>query len=174
MPRTRTSKTTLALSLGMILLGASVASAIVESSCPAPCTKLPKEALSLRERNGTTSGTGAVTPLTGTLAKGKSKTLLRIDASFSGTTPVPTLASLLVYVNGVLLQDGIAFGAYADQCLPTICTLTGTFWLDIDAAEAANPGLFMNQPLVISLDGGNGQAAQSYSTSLSAQLLKKK
>ncbi len=34
------------------------------------------------------------------------------------------------------------------------CTVSGTWWLDLDAAEVAHPGVFIRQPLTITLLGG--------------------
>ena len=36
------------------------------------------------------------------------------------------------------------------------CTLTATWWLDLDAAEVANPGVFINQPLTVTLERRRG------------------
>jgi len=52
------------------------------------------------------------------------------------------------------------------------------WWLDIDAAETANPGVFVNQPLTITLLGGdltNGTlvGVQPMDISLSAIVVKK-
>jgi hypothetical protein len=52
------------------------------------------------------------------------------------------------------------------------CTATGLFWLDLDAAEAAHPGVFINQPLVIEL-WGLGDVAFTGMASLRARLVKK-
>ena len=35
------------------------------------------------------------------------------------------------------------------------CTLTGTWWLDLDAAELAHPGMYINRPLTVTLIGGD-------------------
>jgi hypothetical protein len=36
----------------------------------------------------------------------------------------------------------------------TFCTITGIFWLDLDAAEDAHKGMFLGQPLDITLSAG--------------------
>jgi hypothetical protein len=52
------------------------------------------------------------------------------------------------------------------------CSVTGHFWLDLDAAEAAHPGIFINQPLVVEL-GGFGDVTFTGMASLRARLVKK-
>jgi hypothetical protein len=48
-------------------------------------------------------------------------------------------------------------------------TATGTWWLDVDAAEAANPGMFIGKPLNITLSGAEDTGGPS-NTSLTATL----
>ena len=55
------------------------------------------------------------------------------------------------------------------------CTTTGTWWLDLDTAEAAHPGMFIGKALTITLMGaettGNGDSALS--ATLTARVQKK-
>lgn len=104
--------------------------------------------------------------LTATIAKGKRKTVLAIEATYSDGAAYPTpvgmrVLGMQVLVNGVTAQPN-PFGFYqyltdcgfADTDL-VACSVAGTFWIDIDAAELANPGVFVGQPLVVDLMAGD-------------------
>lgn len=104
--------------------------------------------------------------LTATIAKGRKKTVLAIEASYSDGASYPTpvgmrVLGMQVLVNGVTAQPNPSgFYQYLTDCGyvdndPVACTVTGTFWIDIDAAELANPGLFVGQPLVVNLVAGD-------------------
>jgi hypothetical protein len=100
------------------------------------------------------------------IAKGKRKTVLAIEASYSDGASYPTapgirVLGMIVTVNGIQAQPN-PFSAYQylTDCgfydTPTIaCSVTGTFWFDIDAAELANPGMFVGQPLNVVLTAGD-------------------
>lgn len=103
---------------------------------------------------------------TATIVKGKKKTVLAIEASYSDGASYPTapgirVLGMRVAVNGVLAQPNpSAAYVYLTDCgfvdtPPVACTVTGTFWLDVDAAELANPGMFVGQPLVVTLEAGD-------------------
>ena len=52
--------------------------------------------------------------------------------------------------------------------------MTVPFWLDLDAAEAANPGVFIGKPLNIELLGGAFSSPDGiYHATLSARMEKK-
>lgn len=112
--------------------------------------------------------------LTGQIEKGKKKTVLKIEATtmIEGHAAVPG-AYLAVTVNG--LAASMASGQ-CDQASSHFCSLTGTYWLDLDAAELIIPGAFIGQPLNITLTGGNsavaGAGLQSIA-SFSAEVVKK-
>ena len=173
------SRLTLALPvmLGLILIVTS-ASAVIESSCPAPCTKPPKANLFVRETAGVIGTSG---PVSGTLARGQKRTALRLDGSADfQTNGSGGVAGVNFTVNGIAFYGGVG-GFLGETSVPcpsgsTICGVTWTYWIDIDAAEASNPGVFIDQPLVITLlpvtnSSPNGSA---YKASFSAQVVKKK
>lgn len=104
--------------------------------------------------------------LTATIEKGKRRTVLAIEASYTDGAYFPTPAAmrvlgLLVRVNGVTAQPNPSANyQYYEECgfydTDTVaCAVTGTFWFDIDAAELANPGAFVGQPLVVDLIAGD-------------------
>jgi hypothetical protein len=53
------------------------------------------------------------------------------------------------------------------------CSLSGTWWLDLDAAELANPGMFVNMPLVVILSPGSTNAGIFGTATLTATMQKK-
>src|SRR6266849_4296890 len=131
--------------------------------------------------------------LMATIVKSKKKTVLKVEAMYtdgpySPTPPTTRVLGLVVTVNGVLMNPSTAgAAAFGEGTVidcgfsnppPAVCAASGTWWLDIDAAEAANPGLFVNQPLMITLTGGDltGGAlvgVQNMDVALSAIVVKK-
>jgi hypothetical protein len=138
---------------------------------------------------------GAPAPfLVGTIAKGKKKNVLKIDAMVTSEAMAPgapwTL-SAFVDVNGVMAVDPTLstppFGAIQDCASDSTglftspangCTVSGTWIFDIDAAELATPGCCYNLPLTVTLHAGPGFNAFIVgiptSASLSVQMTKKK
>jgi hypothetical protein len=57
----------------------------------------------------------------------------------------------------------------------TFCTLTGVFWLDLDAAEREHRGMFLGKPLNITLSGEacNGGGGALANAVLTGQLVAK-
>lgn len=172
---------TVAVTGAMILLATS-ASAGVESSCPDPCVRLPKSALFVRETNGTLDQNNKIVSLSGTLLKGTAKTVLRLDVSLmvhagAGMGGV----YFFPFLNGE--HPSIGYGQEIDgheiSCDPSkvgACSVTGSFWFDIDALEAVYPGMFVGQPLTIEVTGGTlpSGAGEGYRASFSAEVVKKK
>ena len=112
-----------------------------------------------------------------TIAKGKKKRTLEVDV----TAIVPSVAAgqtinVLVYANGLLITEPLASIQAEHGCSPSVinCTAQGTFWLDLDAAEAANPGLFANVPIVIDAEVSTASiTGPSGIVSVRARLVKK-
>lgn len=108
-----------------------------------------------------------VTLLTASIVKGKKKQVLVVEATLSGgSSPVSGTLSLSVDVNGVEAEPrGFGGNRVRQQCqdgsFAGLCAVTGTWWLDLDAAELADPGVFINQPLTVTLKGGDGGGPQS-------------
>ena len=136
----------------------------------------------MRETNGTLGIAGQADPLIGTMGKGVHNRVLRIDATIT-VFMEHALPSLGVrpWVNdlepypGAVNVPSIAVTA-CDWIKTSTCTVTGSFWFDLDALEAANPGTIIGKPLVITLNGGSpaGQGdGLRYSASFSAELVKK-
>ena len=95
---------------------------------------------------------GFPTLATARIAKGKKKKVLSIEASLVTASGAVGILELRVKVNGVAAEGG----AVNQSCIASVprCTLVGTWWLDVDAAEAANPGVFVKQELDVALEGG--------------------
>ena len=97
--------------------------------------------------------------LTATISKGKKKYVLAVEARLSsGYSQVSSYLILRTKVNGVEMEPS-GPNDVVQACNGNPCTLTSTWWLDLDAAEAANPGVFIKMPLSVTLEGGEGFAA---------------
>ena len=88
-----------------------------------------------------------VTLVAGMIAKGKKKHVLAVEGTVYKANN-DTFA-LVAKVNGVVMEPGQVFGG----CPAAQCLVTGTWWLDLDAAEVANPGVFIGEPLNVELVG---------------------
>jgi hypothetical protein len=117
-----------------------------------------------------------------TITKGRKDTVIAVEAMVSkvGSTGFPVSVIIFPMINGVPVEpvrgDGIAeVNCPAATSRADYCSTTGTWWLDIDAAEAANPGMFIGKPLAIELEGaestGNGDSGEI--ATLTARVQKK-
>jgi hypothetical protein len=97
-------------------------------------------------------GANPTTLLTATIAKGRKRRVLAIEATVGTESGAAGVLEMRPLVNDVAADGPIVSVA----CQPTLvhCSMTGTWWLDLDAAEAANPGVFVKQPLEVRLVGG--------------------
>jgi hypothetical protein len=121
---------------------------------------------------------GYTAALTGMLSRGSARTVVRVDATFMVADKDSVLAvQVYALLNGKFQGGG--FGSVNNACssLHPNCSVTGTFWFDVDELEAASAGNFVGQPLNIAVVGGplTGTAAgESYQLTFSAQVVKKK
>lgn len=123
---------------------------------------------------GSLPAAGAAVAAT-SITAGKSKRVLEIQGTFMATNPVGMLSpAVWVEVNGVAVPPTDDFSnALAAYCQYN-CTVSGTWWLDLDAAEAAAPGTIYNQPLQVVLYAMDYLATgPAYSTSLAVKMVKK-
>lgn len=112
--------------------------------------------------------------VSGQLEKGKKKRILKITGR---TDPEGMHGYLRSYitVNGIAVEP--LEGLYGDQAA-TYCTggypclINATWWLDLDAAEAAHPGMFINVPLNVVMTAYASVLVQGR-MSLMAELIKK-
>ncbi len=175
----RSSRVLRALAVvGATALLSTAAYAAVESSCPAPCTTLPKSALFVRETAGVLGPqNGWLVPLEGTLRVGTRKTVVRVDASVT----VDVDASVKNYHISAFINgrpgNNPHIATTCDNTRSFLCTVNANLWFDIDALEAAYPGEFVGQPVTITLRGGTFNAqgnGRPYEASFSAEVVKKK
>jgi len=118
--------------------------------------------------------------LAGIIEKGKPKRVIAIEATLN-TALSSNLDDLCLKaeVNGVQAQPFSSptfFGTRASCNAGETCSLAASFWLDLDAAEAANPGVFKKQPLNIRLLGGddlNNGSGAFYAVTMTARMEKK-
>ena len=77
---------------------------------------------------------------------------------------------LSVWANGIRLEPG----ELDNLCSRGMCTVSGTFFLDMAQAEAAHPGVFYNKlPLTVEAHGSSTRNGGNGSVHLVAELLKK-
>jgi hypothetical protein len=116
--------------------------------------------------------------LSGVITSGRKGRTLIVEA-FVGSVAPGEDGAFRPRVNGVFLEPTDSFGngnAMTVYCPGTAtfgCTGGAHWWLDLDAAEAAHPGTFVNQPLNIDLLG-IGTTPLGVVANLSARLEKKK
>jgi hypothetical protein len=92
------------------------------------------------------------TLLTATIMRGKRHRMLFIQASLDYNGTDGSLIGILPTVNGWGVEP---FSSAVAYCTNQLCdTAAGSWWLDLDAAEAAHPGVFVGQPLLVRLLGG--------------------
>lgn len=106
------------------------------------------------------------------IVKGKKKRLLIVTGTVSTFASAGTISAEVV-VNGISLEpiEG-GTNVVAQRCAGAACSLEGTWWLDVDAAESANPGMFYNVPLDVVMTA-NASTATTGRASLTATLVKK-
>ncbi|HYC55500.1 MAG TPA: hypothetical protein VEL28_11260 [Candidatus Binatia bacterium] len=157
----------LSFSLCILFLAATAAHAVPESTSPG------KSSVFVKDTNQFQSG-AIMVPIAGTISKGKTKRVLRIDATLTlGIFNLGDQATATINVNGVSL--GSAVGHCHGASLLE-CTVTGTFWLDLDAAELADPGSVKGAPLNVTMTGASSNSSdvgEFYTASFSAQMVKK-
>jgi hypothetical protein len=152
--------------LGAIGLVLSAAPALATGdTCPAPCTKLPKERRAVSMSAVPTPPIGTPLIIT-TLKKGAKKKVLLVDAMLTTggyVNPAPDAYHLDLMVNGVFVGEptlvnplGVPVDCGLSVAVPdSECTVTAQWWVDMDAAEAAFPGLFIGPPVTVTLLGGS-------------------
>ena len=129
-----------------------------------------------------------------TIARGRVGRVLEVHATFFANVNLgdpsvcpnqPESVTLFPLVNGVNMEpDELGLVPTSNNCAPCTdafclrgCSTSGNFWLDLDKAEAENPGVFFGHPLTVTLIArafGNAIGCKMLtSASMSAQLLKK-
>ena len=127
---------------------------------------------------------GAGPVLTASMVKGKKKHVITVDAMVRLDLP-PGMATLALGadVNGRQMDPSGTMGPYwsALQECPNVgmgCSVTATLIMDLDAAELASPGVFIGQPLTITLwaadAGPGGGAGQPVDVSMIVRMEKKR
>lgn len=166
--------TRLSIRIGCAVLGLLFAASAVHAadSCLAPCAKPPNKtrhvstAAPILLPAGPLAGVLLTTAPGATLKKGQKKRVVVVEATMiSGVVgPLPMVLSMAATLNGVLMEPlGNPWGVATDcggtgmTPLPVManCTLSATFWLDLDQAETASPGTFIGKPLIVTLMGGD-------------------
>ena len=107
------------------------------------------------------------------LEKGKRKHLLRVDAFVSEFTVDPAFLFATMTVNGVDMEpSAYNNGSMIFTSCEAYCTLSGTWWLDLDTADLMHPGEFIKVPLNITMRA-HSTGPSNGKMSLIATLVKK-
>ena len=114
------------------------------------------------------------TPLvSATISQGRSKRVLSIHATLNIRGPGTFVPGIAPTVNGT----GAEMVRVSSDCSQQAdCSLSGNWYFDVDAAEAANPGQFIGQPLIVNLLGGEISSTSPvvpWDISLSVLMVKK-
>ena len=107
--------------------------------------------------------------------RGRANRILFIQGSLNYNGTDGFVIGVLPTVNGWGVEPFARGVAY---CTDTVCdTASGSWWLDLDAAETAHPGVFIEQPLLVRLIGGEISSSIDsngvWNASLSVQMQKK-
>jgi hypothetical protein len=163
--------------VGLVALLGLVALAPVPARADAVSS--PGKVTAVRSAIGLTVDNGSL-PKTVQLVKGKRRYLLVVSGVLSGFALTPwTDIGLGATVNGVDFEPFDAnLSRVFQQCGSSPsgghCTVSGTWFVDLDAMEAAHPGMFVNMPLSVTMNpqafGGQLTGAK---LSLTAMLVKK-
>jgi hypothetical protein len=97
--------------------------------------------------------------LSGTIQKGKKKRVLEVEISLSAVLALNYADGTIILrptVNGLAILEPLPSGVI-DYAFKMHFGLgnwgqTYAYWVDLDAAEAAHPGMFIGQPLVIEVE----------------------
>jgi hypothetical protein len=115
---------------------------------------------------------GGAAVLTATLTRGRAKRLLMIDATMVMNDDGPVVMSLGPLVNGVGAWPNAAAIGHCGAA-EFACTVTGHWWLDLDATEIENPGAFIGQPLTVQLFAGEASGIGQADVSMRVWMQKK-
>ena len=100
-----------------------------------------------------TQATG-VANMSTTLVKGKKGQIVTINVTYNGTGGNPgqmTVCLSNVGINGVVAAQPSQIEC--NTCPSIDCVISGTYVVDLDTAEANNPGNFYGQPLSVTATG---------------------
>jgi len=172
----------LGLTVGALMFATTPAFAlneIYESTCAPlndsthPCVKLPKENLCFRQE-GDFDANGAGAQASGTLAKGKKGTIVKVDMTYEWFTLSAQFRPFTMKLNGKFPVDFTIIN-HLDSCGNGECLRHATTYFDIDKQEAVYPGQFYGQPLTITLDSAKAaDSGSSYTVNICAQVIKNK
>jgi hypothetical protein len=120
-----------------------------------------------------TTGYNEVTQVT--LSKGKANRIIEADVQVTDTDELADAFASYVSVNGVMMvpqQYNIPVMTDCNHAYAN-CTMTSSYWADLDELETANPGTFKNQPLIFHIFGITGGSNTNSSLSVRVRMLKK-
>jgi hypothetical protein len=126
--------------------------------------------------SGVAVSSSSAVVLSAQIEKGKKKRVLEIEGTVViDPVPADTGLGIRVTVNGLPAKPVGSFYQVEHLCTATFvnCALTGTWHVDLDAAELASPGVFINLPLSIDLTALVGAGSTTGSATIRARMVKK-
>jgi hypothetical protein len=152
-----------------LALFAVIASVAFANSVAADQYASPNKYVAASSATGLNLFGGTKTSVDLTTSRKKKMLIVHASAMQDGGINGQTV-SVSVKANGITLEPGVLWNA----CAKGICTVGGTFFLDMAQAEAAHPGVFYNSlPMNVEAAGGSTVTGGNGSLSLVAELLKK-
>lgn len=156
------------------LVAALAASLALLPAASQAADKPPRNAIAVRADVDPPEGV-QTTFLATQLRQGKRGRILRVDfrIHFEDIMQFSVDASARLVVNG--LDVPVVYGRYGPTCdLSLTCLVEGSGWLDLDQAEAEQPGVFIGSPLEIELRGSVTATLDAMAdVSLLAQLIRR-
>lgn len=140
-------------------MAATVAAAELLAGIAAPASAANKTTAVARYTGSLPAA--AATVATASLEQGKAKRMIVVSGtllSAISTTSVESCDVIMsLRVNGIPMDNGEVYGTCECSISGCIgCSVSTTQALDIDAAENAHPGVFLNQPINVELVAESG------------------
>jgi hypothetical protein len=156
------------------LAAALVASLALLPAAAGAADKPPRNAIAVRAQVDPPEDV-QTTFLAAQLRQGKRGRILRVDfrIHFEDIMQFSVDGSARLVVNGVDVP--VVYGRYGSSCdLSLDCLVEGAGWLDLEQAEAEQPGTFIGEPLEIELRGTVSATQNALAeASLFAQLVRR-
>jgi hypothetical protein len=152
--------------LSMMFTGVSAANADATSS--------PGKQAAYSSVSGVAATPSEVVATSVQIEKGKKKRVLEVQITgFFVPSADGVVIGVRPVVNGFAFEPGGYLVTHGCDSAFISCTVSGNFWIDLDVAEAASPGTFINQPLNVDAMVVTGSGSESANISLQAKLVKK-
>ena len=118
-------------------------------------------------------GAGA-TVATVQISKGRKKRVLEVDVTAIDPSSVTEVIGIRATANGLAMEPTTFLQVeHSRDSVYNNFTAHALYWLDVDTAEAANPGMFVNVPINVDVVLYSGSTPSTGNVSVRARLVKK-